>query len=690
MLRSHLKIFKPQRLGSAPNAGGHRTNNAVVSGKLNDVFSSISDVDHARSAFDLVKLYPAVATDDATKLSDAHVFIADQPEDPLVSTLLVESPDLRDDSLLEDMLALMTASTTKYHGLSHLTSPYQSGELHLRVRDLQRSLAPSVTRTQSKQGLRPQLDSDSDVTGYRYKKIESFGNLSEFSIDIPDLLLDYTRVVVREHSWFSLWKQHTINGTVVSGETYEGRYLPSGYFLWIYYLSKLDFRFHSFGSSQNITLGATETIVKGTVKLKKSGSSQIITDDGAGRFIHSGYIIATIDYDTGVITELEPIDYSGTVSEELGALIQLKPLSLREIEFALPSQSFARNSIYIRATSEAGTEYSASSDDNGNITGTNISGSVSSNGTVSLVFAVDMVQESITYDYDELTIINVPSPPGGIDRSKLPEGGYVPIFHEFNLVCVQDRHRTQHATLSDGQELTVTVDANWVDIVDNDGLSLYSANDDNYSYDKATGKVTIKPGITNFSGPFIITTVLSELVLVDAIDGDTLKILSPLKRTYDVGTTVSSTYVLGDLQALTKDERTLSAWQNNFGDFGSPASSAINTTQYPIELSNLGTIAQRWAIVFTSTTAFYVVGEHVGTIYNGDITSDCTPINANAGSPFFVLRKEAFGAGLNPGEAFLFETTTASKPVMLTRSVSPGHSDIQYDKSTLAFRGSNS
>ncbi|MCF2829831.1 hypothetical protein L1273_24790, partial [Pseudoalteromonas sp. DL2-H6] len=87
MLRSHLKIFKPQRLGSAPNAGGHRTNNAVISGKLNDVFSSISDVDHARSAFDLVKLYPAVATDDATKLSDAHVFIADQPDDPLVSTL---------------------------------------------------------------------------------------------------------------------------------------------------------------------------------------------------------------------------------------------------------------------------------------------------------------------------------------------------------------------------------------------------------------------------------------------------------------------------------------------------------------------------------------------------------------------------------------------------------------------------
>ncbi|NKC21569.1 hypothetical protein CWC29_022595 [Pseudoalteromonas sp. S4498] len=698
MLRSHLKIFKPQRLGSAPNAGGHRTNNAVVSGKLNDVFSSISDVDHARSAFDLVKLYPAVATDDATKLSKAHVFIADQPEDPLVHTLLVESPNLRDDSLLEDMLELMTASTIKYHGLSHLVAPYEQGELTLKLKEVHRSLAPTVKRVETKQGLRPATE-----TIYKYKKVESFGNLREYNIDVPDILQSYNANRFLQYRFYRgnnngpgdyydkityTVNNSTLSGTTVSGSLPPGHFVFEGDFLWLYYLSNQDFRFHSFSDGPDLNLGSTETVVPKTVRLKKQGSSQVITDDGIGRFIHSGYVIARIDYDTGVITEIEPIDYQGTVSEELGALIQRKPLTLSELQFSLPSSKFSRSSIYIRAKSEAGVEFSASSDDNGNITGTNISGSVNSTGVVELQFTVDVLQDSISYDYDEVTEINVPSPPGGIDRSKLPEGGYVPIFHEFNLVCVQERNRTQHPTLSNGQELTVTANANWVDIVDNDGLSLYSANHDNYSYDEDTGKVTIKPGIANFSGPFIITTVLSELVLVDAIDGDTLKILSPLKRPYNVGATVSSTYVLGDLQALTKDERTLSAWQNNFGDFGSPASSAINTTQYPIELSNLGTIAQRWAIVFTSTTAFYVVGEHVGTIYNGDITSDCTPINANAGSPFFVLRKEAFGAGLNPGEAFLFETTTASKPVMLTRSVSPGHTEIKYDKSTLGFRGS--
>ncbi|WP_440053378.1 hypothetical protein ACSLBF_10555 [Pseudoalteromonas sp. T1lg65] len=687
IIRRHLKIFKPERLGSAPNAGGHRTSKAVISGKLNDVFSSISDVDHARSAFDLVKLYPAVATDDATRLQDAHVFISDQPDDPLVCTLLVESPQLRDDSLLDDMLPMMTSSGTKYHGTSYLTSTYESGDFYLTIRELKRSLAPSVTRSETKQGLRPQFDDAGDVTGYRYKKIESFGNLSEFSIDIPDLLLDYTRVVLRHNSWSSLWRQPVINGTVVSGEVYEGRYLPNGTVLWIYYLSNLDFRFHSFSTSQNITLGATETVVKGTVKLRKLGSSQIVTDDGNGRFIHSGYVIATIDYDTGVITEVESIDYSGTVEEELGALIQLKPLSIRELDFTLPSQSFARDSVYIRAKSVSGTEFSASSDANGTITGTNISGSVSSSGTVSLTFAVDMVQESITYDYDELIVINVPSPPGGISRHLLPEGGFVPIFHEFNLVCVQDRERSQHASLSSGQQISVSANANWVDIVDNNNLSLYSANDDNYSYDKSTGKVTIKSDISGFSGPFIITVVHSELVLVDAIEGDKLRILSPLQKTYPVGATVSSVYVLGDLQATTLNERTLSAWQNDFGATGSPASSAINVIQYPIELSNIGCIAQRWALVFTTATEFKVIGEHVGVVYQGSINLDCSPINPFSEAPYFFIQKEAFGVGLNPGECFLFETTAASKPIMLTRSVSPGHTDVIFDSSTMAFRG---
>jgi len=690
MTRNHLKIFKPQLIGNVPHAGGHRTNNAVESGKLNDVFSSISDVDHARSAFDLVKLYPAVATEDASRLQDAHVFIADQPDDPLVSTLLVESPLLRDDSVLSDMLNMMTDSRTKYHGTTYLIQPTTTDSLELTVENVTRSLAPTVVNRFARVNVKPSNDSSI----YSTAKLVSYGYLSEVNLDVPDLLtafpIFYGEYRARDQSWWNWETVHieqsrmTVAGTSIQAHLVQG--VESGQVFTLYYVSNNTHRWHDLTAGQ-ATLSAGEQVVPGYNRLKKQGSSTVYTDDGNGRFVANGYIFATIDYTNGQITEVQPVDYNGTVTDRLGLLIRKVDQGTTSKEFNINVANFARDSVYIRCKTMSGTELSASSDLNGQITGSNISGTVNLSGYVELQFTTPVRSNSISYDVDELISTTVPAPPGGIDRSKLPEGGFVPIFHQFNLVCIQNRVRTQHSSLTAGQTITVTADANYVDIIDNNNKSLYSVTDDNYSYDRASGVVTIKAGTSSFSGPFIITCVQSELALVDSIDGNSIRILSTLGRSYPVGSTVSSVYVLGDLQALSKEERTISAWQNNFDATGPAASSAINTTQYPIELSNVGAIAQRWAVVFTSSTAFTVNGEHVGTIYSGDTLHDCSPINPFALSPYFTLRKEAFGAGLNPGEAFLFETNAASKPVMVTRTVSPGHTTIEFDNSTLAFRG---
>ncbi|WP_462171085.1 hypothetical protein [Pseudoalteromonas xiamenensis] len=669
---------------------GHRTNNAVESGKLNDVFSSISDVDHARSAFDLVKLYPAVATEDASRLQDAHVFIADQPDDPLVSTLLVESPLLRDDSVLSDMLNMMTDAQTKFHGSAFLTQATTADGLELHVERVTRSLAPTVTNRTSRINIKP----INNASIYSTQVIVSYGVLREINMDVPDLLTARP-IFFAEYRYFN--GQSNIYNTItleqwqleLVGTTVKATlYTPVGYgeSFNLYYISNKTHRWHDLTAGQ-AALSSGERVVPGFNRLKKQGSSTIYTDDGNGRFIANGYIFALLDYNTGAITEVTPIDYNGSVNDNLGLLIQKNDQGITSKTFNVAVERFARDSLYIRCKTVGGSNISASSDTAGNISGSNISGTISPSGYVELQFSTAVQADSISYDIDELSETTVPSPPGGIDRSKLPSGGFVRIFHEFNLICLQNRVRTAHPSLTSGQTVQATVDSNYVDIVDNNGKSLYSNTDDNYSYDKASGIVTIKAGISAFAGPFVITCVQSELVLIDKIDGNTLRILSPLGRTYLAGATVSSVYVLGDLQALSRNERSISAWQNNFDATGPAASSAINTTQYPIELSNVGAIAQRWAVVFTSSTAFTVIGEHVGTIYSGDTLHDCSPINPFALSPYFTLRKEAFGAGLNPGEAFLFETNAASKPVMVTRTVSPGHTTIEFDNSTLAFRG---
>ena len=709
MKRTDLKIFKPQRIGNELHAGGHRTSNAIVSGKLNDVFSSISDIDHARSSFDLVKLYPALSTDDSSRLQDAHIFLSDQPDDPLVNVLLVEAKYLKDTDTVAEMLPYLGLASTKFHGTSLMTGAVDAQGQELTVESITRTLTPSITTVSSKIGLKP--DSE-PFSIYRTKRILSYGEITEINLSVDDFLeAEPTFYGEYQYTWYYdtsymgqpsnvIMGVKTLKINAGGGEVNSLRYqngtfscaklnpaVAKDQYFTLYYVSNQDFRFHSFTTSSVITLGAGETVLKGSAKLKKTGDETVYKDDSQGRFISGGYVFATIDYDTGVITEIDSVDYNGTVTDNLGALIQTGALTINAKRWQLPSSSFARDSVYITFETLAGATFSASSDLSGNITGTNCTGTVSATGYVDLAFSEDVKPDSIRFDYNEIEVTTVPAPPGGFDTSTLPNNGTVPIFHTFNPVSVQNRERTAAASLTSGQTITVLADADFIDIVDSLGASCWSVTNENYSYDAATGDITINAGISAFSPPFIITAIQSELALIDAIDSNTLSLLTPLNRAYPAGATVSSVQVLGDFQAQTKDERTLAAWQNNFADFGAAASSAINTTQYPIELTNIGAIAQRWAIVFTSTTAYNVIGESVGNIYSGDTLNDCAPINSFAGAPYFILRKEAFGAGLNPGEAFLFETLAASKPTMVTRSVSPGHSEIVRDNSTLSFRG---
>jgi len=108
--RNDLKICKPEQLGSSDDAGGQRTKNYVVSGALNELLPAISDIDHAQSAVDIVKCYPALITNDTALLLDAHVFISQKPSDDLVSMLIAESADLDDEDRMADMVDTLESS----------------------------------------------------------------------------------------------------------------------------------------------------------------------------------------------------------------------------------------------------------------------------------------------------------------------------------------------------------------------------------------------------------------------------------------------------------------------------------------------------------------------------------------------------------------------------------------------------
>lgn len=108
--RADLAIFQPVELGSAPTAGGPRTKKKVLSGAINQLLRAISDIDHAGSAVDIAKFFPALNTSGTEVLLDGHIFISAPPTDPLVSLLIAESPSLTDASRMTDMVDILESS----------------------------------------------------------------------------------------------------------------------------------------------------------------------------------------------------------------------------------------------------------------------------------------------------------------------------------------------------------------------------------------------------------------------------------------------------------------------------------------------------------------------------------------------------------------------------------------------------
>lgn len=717
--RSDLKVFKPEVLGNESFAGGQRTSNEVINGKLNDVFTAISDIDHARSSFDIVKLYPSVDTNDASKLQNGYIFLSDQPTDPLVNTFIVESEFLDDASILADMQEIMINPATKFHG-STLTTEEITNDL-ISVANTAVSIVPKIIKTEGDFGNTGYLFEPEDIptsaSNYFTRRVlfpAGATDVKFFTLDVPDFYDDLENAWIHylpvSRSYFSLSLSNPATTDTYGIEFKDGALhcelfyplLANQVFIFEY-RSTEDYRKHSYATDPTLTLALGESVVRETYKVKKAGESEVYTDNGSGLFIdNEGFVFAQIDYETGDITPPEAVDLTSTIQDDLGCTVftknALNQTYEQEIAFYIAKENPVLGSLYLKFTLANDTVFSVSATDSGVLQHANFEtdGSINSSGYVSITLADGVEVKRIDYDIEIQTETSAQADWYGFDVSEMPNDGYADIFHLNNVVAIQNKELTTEATLADAQVISVLADADYVDVVDTDGVSLYTVTDDNYSYNKTTGDLTINAGVSNFTGPFIITAVQSERNLVVGKDETSLTLLYNVKRTYPAGSVISSVNVLGDMQAVAAGDRTIGSWRNDYydqdgkvdGSYTQTAGSAnFNTVQYPIEMVNSGAINEHWALVFGTDGSFTVVGENVGTVASGDILNDLILINPLTLTPFLTIRKETFGAGLNPGEAFLFTTLAASKPSMLARSVSPGHSDVENDSTTLAFFG---
>lgn len=285
---------------------------------------------------------------------------------------------------------------------------------------------------------------------------------------------------------------------------------------------------------------------------------------------------------------------------------------------------------------------------------------------------IDLIrQETLRYNAVAFTYLPLDADLLGIDPVRLPSDGRVPIFRAGELAVVGHTATTTPATAVAAGVVDVgRTRLSRLRVLGNDGHVIETG----YTEDLEAGTVTWTD-VTGYSQPVRVEHRIEDMGLVrDAqIDG-TITFTRPLTHHFPVGSFVSSALRAGDLKARMSLMFDQATWDSvTFSDTpGTAAPGTYNIGGYPMGLTNAGTVTERWALKFKTTTTFDIIGEHVGNIESGSINTLTAPLNPATGVPYFSLDVEGWGSGWSVGNIVRFNTIGAMFPVWMIRTVQQG------------------
>lgn len=356
----------------------------------------------------------------------------------------------------------------------------------------------------------------------------------------------------------------------------------------------------------------------------------------------------------------------------------------------LKSQSFSMAGALLDGTSIAATAAAS-----GALTATKISGTINiETGVYKLAFGqivgadfVSALADPGTLRYNAVAYSYLPLDADqiGIDPVRLPTDGRVPIFRQGDF-AVLGHTASRIATVSNGQTVNFgRTRLSRVRVIGADKAVISTG----YSVDLDAGTITFS-AIEGYSQPVTLEDRIEDMARISDVQiTGRISFTRQISHDYPAGSVLSSALVLGDLYPYSRaffDQQTWSgAWQDIVS--GSVANASYDRTTYPLVLSNRGAVTERWAIVFTNTTTFQVIGEHVGIIATGNISSDLSPINPATGGPYFTLKAAGWGLGWAAGNVLRFNTVGSSAPVWIARTVQQGAETVTDDSFTFLVRG---
>ncbi len=279
----------------------------------------------------------------------------------------------------------------------------------------------------------------------------------------------------------------------------------------------------------------------------------------------------------------------------------------------------------------------------------------------------------------------------GLNTARLPLDGKVPIYRAGALVVV---HNTLAENLANplSKGTAYNLNRNRIASVRVKTVTGVVVPSGLYTVDYNLGRVTVPVGsdITALPQPWTVEHRIEDLLTVTEADiSGRLKFTRSLTHDYPANSSfVSSALPFGDLFGRVSNVFDQQSWTGEWSDerIGSDTLASYNTIDHPITTTNRGAVTERWALIFTSNTAFRIVGENYGQVGTGDINTICQPINTAAGAPFFSIPVAGWGGGWVAGNVLRKNTNACGAAFGVVRTVLQGPDTLASDQFTLAFR----
>lgn len=413
-----------------------------------------------------------------------------------------------------------------------------------------------------------------------------------------------------------------------------------------------------------------------TIKFNFNGSVLFIQDD---KVINGTTEVGTYDPDKQVMSLTAWNSGAGVPTVITGVYSINAKQYVQDMTFLTAGNPIASRSLQINAIDENGIHRTGVADEQGNITGDGFEGVIDTElGIVrlandNLVESFDIKYNAVSYNYLPLDAELL-----GLDPIRLPSDGRVVIYQKGDIIVVhQDEKFTQ----------VVNTPNFAMDLPHNRLVSCTTTAPDAI-IDMNMGAILFPT-----TGTFDIEYRIEDMALISYVDiSGSIKVTRPLSHSYDADKAkVASVLIASDLFSRYTNLFDQKSWTREFSDnlIGEEAPVSYNDTLYPIAVTNSGAITERMAIVFTSSTNFKLIGEHIGQIAVGDINTDFSPINPTSGVPYFTINKLGWGAGWSTNNVLRFNTVGAVYQMNVIRTILQGESQtpVDGDRFALQIRG---